>query len=305
MFTDTKRSRRYSMLKTLTEHDLTRFDSAEIVDVQPSIRPCDLCGATDSLDTPGDPSGKIRICSGCGFVHVKERRSVEEVANAWEQIYARGGYDPNWSGVRARLFYTAQWLDSNIGLRGKSVLDIGCGNGNFLGYCQSLGAAGVGIDPSRDNVAVAKGKGILCYEGWASDTGIDLGRFDFVTLTWTLENTADCLEVLRYAKRQLKPGGHVVVATGSRIGHGFRKPLGSYIPQDPNYPHDTHCFRWSAATLFKALGVCGLTGSAHNDYKERDEMIMCAQRDPARTDLGGDHPKYIQDYFRRWQEMFP
>lgn len=267
---------------------------------------CDLCGETDSLDTPGDPSGKIRICSGCGFVHVKERRSVEEVANAWEQIYADKIYDPDWPGVRARLFYVAEWLADNVGLDGRSVLDIGAGNGLFLSYVRDRGGYPVGLDPSTANATKVSSRGISCLEGWASNEAQDIGQFDIATLNWTLENTADCLEVLRYAKRQLKPDGHVVVATGSRILVPFKKPFSSYIPQDPDYPHDTHCFRFSALNLERTLLTSGLISVNCNDYKQRDEFIAVARAGRV-SDIGlaFDDAEEVQDYFRRWQKEFP
>lgn len=288
----------------ITEHDLTGFDSAELID---TVRPCDLCGATGSLDTPGDPSSKIRICTGCGFVHVKERRSIEEVAQAWDQIYANGGYDPDWPGVKARLFYVSEWIGQHIGLDGRSVLDIGAGNGLFLEFCRDRGAHVVGLDPSSKNVAIVKSKDIACFHGWAADSSPDIGQYDIVTLNWTLENTGDCLEVLRYAKRQLAPNGHLVVATGSRIYGGFRKPLSCYIPQDRSYPHDTHCFRWSIRSLRRAFVRVGLSKGRTNDWDQRDEMIVTAIDAGGATclDEGKERPEDVLDHFRRWHEQFP
>ena len=267
---------------------------------------CDLCGETGSLATPGDPSGKIRICKGCGFVHVKERRSLAEVAAAWTDIYKSGGYDPECPGVKARLFYVAEWLDQTVGLRGKSVLDIGAGNGQFLAYCRDRGADPIGLDPDRDNVAKINARGITCIDGWASDDRLaPNGQFDLVTLNWTLENTADCLAVLRYAKRCLAPGGHVVVSTGSRILTPFKKPLSSYLPLDPNYPHDTHCFRWSLHSLNYAAGLCHLAPWTRNDFYQRDEMLHAFVAAPGISGWPHDSPNEVEDHFRRWQTCFP
>lgn len=268
--------------------------------------PCDLCGTTDSLDIPGDPSGKIRICKGCGLVHVKERRSLSEVAAAWSDIYKNRGYDPEWPGVKARLFYVAEWLDQTIGLRGKSVLDIGAGNGQFLAYCHDRGADPIGLDPDHGNVAKINARGITCIDGWAADDKLaPEGQFDIVTLNWTLENTADCLAVLRYAKRCLAPGGHVVVSTGSRILMPFKKSLRFYLPQAIDYPHDTHCYRWSDNSIKRAFQSAGLGyKKGWNDYFNRDEMI-CVAVHGGETAETNDDPQLVKEFFQDWQACFP
>ena len=272
---------------------------------------CDLCGnSTDFLSLPGDPSGKISICGQCGFVLVRERRSVAEIALAWDEIYKSGHYDPDWPGVKARLYYVAEWLDQNIGLTGKSVLDIGAGSGLFMGFVRNRNAYPVGLDPSPDNCGRIRQQDMACFQGFASDDAPGIGQYDIVTLNWTLENTGDALAVLRYAKRCLAPGGHVVVATGSRILVPFKKPLSSYLPQDVSYPHDTHCYRWSYETLSDAFFHVGMLNMAPdtNDFEQRDEMVVAFSVHEM-TMKGLAWPRHapfeVRDYFKRWETCFP
>lgn len=270
-----------------------------------TIHSCDLCKSTEKLLLPGDPSEKIVICASCGFVYVPERRSIAEIAAAWDHIYAFGGYDPAWPGMKARLFYVAEWIYKNIDLYGKSVLDIGAGNGQFLQYCSDHSAKVAGLDPFHKNIKKIERRGFHAILGWAHDkANCPLhDNWDIVTLNWTLENTGDCLEVLRYAKRCLRPGGHLVVATGSRILVPFKKPLGSYLPQDPDYPHDTHCFRWSVNSLTRACEAVGLVSCAQNDYEQRDELVMSFEYGEGRNEH--DDPKAVQAYFDSWKTLFP
>jgi len=265
---------------------------------------CDLCQANETLPLPGDPSGKIGICKGCGFVYVSERRSVEEVAKAWNGIYSRGGYDPEWPGVKARLFYVATWLDSTISLAGRSILDIGSGNGQFLAYCSGLGALGVGLDPSPDNANKVRARDIACFHGWADRAHPPCGKFDLVTLNWTLENTGDCMSVLEYAKACLAPGGMIAVATGSRIGVPFKKRLSSYLPMDSQYPHDTHCFRWHPNHLNAAFHKIGLAIVADNDFMDRDELVCVAGEKDAPLFMNVT-AELVHNYFNTWQREFP
>src|SRR3990172_3596847 len=125
------------------------------------IHACDLCGQTAATEIePG-----IVVCSGCGFVYVPERRSAIEIAAAWSQVYANGDYSPSWPGVKARLYYVAEWLDQKIGLEGKTVLDIGAGRGFFLEQVKAPGRHPVGLEPDPGNANWIRSHDIACFTG--------------------------------------------------------------------------------------------------------------------------------------------
>ena len=267
---------------------------------------CDLCGGSERLPLPGDPSGRISICGGCGFVYVPLRRSAAEVAAAWDEIYASGHYNPDWPGVKARLYYVAEWIEQNIGWAGKDVLDIGAGKGQFLRFLirYPVGTM-VGLEPCQRPENIPDGIGwwtATIEKIWAFPEYFD-EKFDIITILWTLENTADCLAMLRFARQRLKPGGHVVVATGSRILVPLKKPLSLYLPQDEDYPHDTHCFRWSVNSLVRAAEIAGLTNVNENDYRERDEMVIAFQAGEGNNEA--DDPRAVQEHFLNWDLLFP
>ena len=269
------------------------------------LMPCDLCQNNDKfIDLPGDPSGKIKICGECGFVLVRERRSTAEVAASWDEIYNSGGYDPNWPGVKARLYYVAEWIEQNIGWRGKDVLDIGAGKGQFLKFLFRYNPSSMtAIEPC------AKPDDISDDIVWIArpiETAFIPAQYDIIAINWTLENTADALGMLRFAREHLKPGGCVVVATGSRILAPFKKPLRHYIPQDAQYPHDTHCFRWSYSSLEIAAKRVGLRVIQPNDYADRDELIvLLAAGDVYSGPVVCHDPKAVETHFKHWLAMFP
>ena len=261
---------------------------------------CDLCSSANRLPLPQDP--RIAVCTACGFVYVSERRSAEEVAQAWDDIYRNDLYSPRWPAVRARLFYAAEWVEQTIGLEGRSVLDIGAGDGFFLQQCRMRGAHPVGLDPSPHNARHIRALDMTCHEGSIEKIG-PCGQYDIVTILWTLENTTDCLAMLRYARERLLPGGHVVVATGSRILVPFKKPLSSYL--NPDAPADMHCFRWSYNSLDRATALVGLYPLDWNPFQECDWMVgafLAADWDVAAAD---DDPVAVLNYFVDWAERFP
>ena len=275
---------------------------------------CDLCGSTSRLPLPQDP--RIAVCLRCGFVYVPERRTAEEVAQAWDDIYRNEQYSPKWPAVRARLFYVAEWIDQTIGFEGKSVLDIGAGDGFFLQQARMRGAHPVGLDPSSHNARGIRALDMTCHEGSIAKVG-PCGQYDIVTILWTLENTTDCLAMLRYARDRLLPGGHVVVATGSRILVPPKKPLSSYL--NPNVPADMHCFRFSVASLAKAMLKVGLsvlsqelradillTRPLMNRPQEQEWLVMAGLvRAPVDDYFPSDSPSAVLQHFADWARMWP
>ncbi len=270
---------------------------------------CDLCGSAEhtAIDVAkpyiGNQDPPV-VCMNCGFVYVRERRSPEEIAKAWDGIWGEG-YSSAWPAVKARLTYVAEWLDETIGLEGKSVLEIGAGEGSFLDLVRNKGAYPVGIEPFGGNVEQIRAKDIFCHHGTAES--IEAGKHDIVCLLWTLENTGDCIGVLKRARGFLNHGGIVVVATGSRILVPFKKPMSSYFSTNPM---DTHCFRFSGSTLATAMCRAGLEHTEINRYWESDWMVMTGELPDGDSlvecygDLQDD-PRKVLQFFRSWEELFP
>lgn len=259
--------------------------------------PCDLCGETAGTEIePG-----ILVCLGCGFVYVPERRMPQEIAADWTNVYRSGAYDPNWPGVKARLYYVAEWLDQNIGLEGKTLLDIGAGTGFFLDEVSIRGAQPVGVEPDATNAQAIRSRNIHCFTG-SIETVPSPGQYDIVTMLWTLENCGDCLAMLKYAKEALAPGGCVVVATGSRILVPFKKPYSSYFGK---LSPDLHCFRWSVASLRQAFAKTGMSFQAWNDFEQNDVLLMTASPDDLVVPGWRNEPQAVVSFFRSWKEQWP
>ncbi len=283
------------------------------------IHNCDLCDCADSAPLPVNaaytaPEPPPVICTNCGFVYVRERRSSPEIAQAWDDIYSSEGYDPDWPGVRARLYYVAEFLNGQHPLKGKSVLDIGAGKGVFLEYVRDVGAVPTAVEPYLENVRLIMGKNIRCHHGTSETFAAGMENldgaerldqsYDVVTILWTLENCGDALAMLRAAHTLLKPHGRVVVATGSRLLVPFKKPLSAYLS---NSPADTHCFRWSANSLCLALHKTGFRAKIWNDFDQRDELVVIAEKKGPADDGEPIHddPQSVSRFFRSWQEQFP
>jgi len=106
---------------------------------------------------------------------------------------------------------------------GQRLLDIGCGNGDFLANARDAGWEVLGIDTDPKAVAVAKQRGLDVRTG-----GIDLfaggsGCFDAITLSHVLEHLHDPRQFIHAVHRLLKPGGVIFVDTPNIQSLGVRR----------------------------------------------------------------------------------
>lgn len=145
-----------------------------------------------------------------------------EVAHHW--------WDPN-SEFRplhdinpARL----DWIDSNASLRGRRVIDVGCGGGLLSEGMAARGAQVIGIDLSEKALSVARlhlyesGHGVdyrlISAEAMATESP---AGFDVVTCLEMLEHVPDPESTVKACARLVKPGGQVYLSTLNRNAKSY------------------------------------------------------------------------------------
>lgn len=270
---------------------------------------CDICGADDAAEiavtreyTGGQP---IHVCRGCGFVYVRERRSSQSIADSWTNDIS-ATYTARIPAMKARQIYVAETIDSEIGLAGKKLCDIGGGEGQFIQFVTGpgYGATAFAVEPSAPYCRQLAEVGIDHFHGTVesfrdSDAYRAHAPFDIVTIMWTIENCHDCRTMMDVAWEILAPGGHVVVATGSRILVPFKKPLQNYLNASPL---DFHSFRFSADTLGGLFAVSGFEVAFVNRYIDTDFLCMIGRRSDRSKEIAWRKNDYeeVIDYFRRW-----
>jgi SAM-dependent methyltransferase len=270
--------------------------------------PCDICGSGDAIEVPHarmyTANQAVHICRECGFVYVRARRDSAAIADAWSEEIFGGVYTARIPAMKARQVYVADFVDVTLGLKGKDVLDIGTGEGQFLEIVRREYAARVfGIEPSKQNCDTLARLGIDHFVGTIEQfTASAAARgyaADIATIKWTLENCESCEQMLRGAHGALRDAGHIVVATGSRILVPFKKPLGRYLSKNPA---DSHCFRFSANALQSILAKTGFELVHVNQYIDSDILCMIGRRVTAGSTLPmpKDDYRQVADFFERW-----
>ena len=121
------------------------------------------------------------------------------------------------------------WVESLAVLKGKSVLDVGCGGGILADSMARAGAQVVGIDLSAKALKVAQlhaleaGTANVNYREISAEAlATEMpGSFDVVTCMEMLEHVPDPSSVVRACASLVKPGGWVFFSTINRSPKSF------------------------------------------------------------------------------------
>ena len=189
------------------------------------IRVCPVCG-NELFDLflegkdyflSGEEFRIIR-CRGCGF------RITDPIPDQGEigRYYESREYISHDSGERKLInlvykgarFFTVRSKFSLVKKysRGRKLMDIGCGTGEFLAHCKKNGYDCSGIEPNekaRTFASVQNGLEVRASVTFRQD---EAGSFDCITMWHVLEHIHDLSGTLRLLKSALKENGTLVLA---------------------------------------------------------------------------------------------
>jgi 2-polyprenyl-6-hydroxyphenyl methylase/3-demethylubiquinone-9 3-methyltransferase len=121
-----------------------------------------------------------------------------------------------------------RWIERQVPLEGKKVLDVGCGGGILAEAMAAAGAAVSGIDLSDKALKVAKmhlfesGRSVDSQLVSAEDFAVQhAGTFDVVTCMEMLEHVPDPASIVAACSRLVKPGGWVFLSTLNRSAKSY------------------------------------------------------------------------------------
>lgn len=144
------------------------------------------------------PRGHLRlaVCPGCGFVTSTRFDPGLEYSARYEETQ---GFSGTFNAFARRL---AQDLVTRHGLRGKTVLEIGCGKGEFLvQVCEQGHNRGIGIDPGYRPERTNTTAQVEFIREFFDERRAHL-QADAVVCRHTLEHIARPRELVRALRRQ-------------------------------------------------------------------------------------------------------
>jgi len=161
-------------------------------------------------------------CGNCCSFFQHPQVEEHELAYVYDAYYRR--IVECTSSARKEMPTTTSHSSTVVQMKGKRILDVGCGDGSFFvnsGYEELYG-----IEPTKVVAERAKQKGIRVHEGDFESASYPDEFFDTITFIHVLEHLRDPHYVLEKIKEWLKPHGSIVIQTpnaDSNINRLFRQ----------------------------------------------------------------------------------
>jgi SAM-dependent methyltransferase len=221
----------------------------------PASITCGVCAepmATSGLDST--TGGSILACAGCGSGVTWPPPHRDPASSAiWTEQYGatRLARRPVWfAEARKRI----EWLQ--LHLPEGSILEVGCGTGEFVRVAQDEGFDAYGIEPSEWAAARAVDLDVNVHCGLVSEWCAEHSgfRFDAVAMWHVLEHVPDPAGFMRDATSVLQPGGLVFIEVPNFASTDAER-LG--VDWDAAQLHD-HFHHFTPDSLAGLLDRCGL-----------------------------------------------
>lgn len=184
------------------------------------------CGSADPVrDTFRTDTRRYVRCPACDLVFLYPRPARETVEGYFRDAYDGDYGEAESSDDRLPVFQSVLDHLSAYRMPPGALLDIGCGDGEFLSLCRNAGWDCFGLELSQRAAARAAGKGFTMLAPQSLERGIPTRKFHVVTLINVLETVADPLTMLRQATGALESDGLLVVrATNGAFHLAMRAP---------------------------------------------------------------------------------
>ncbi len=153
-------------------------------------------------------------------------------------------------GRTTELDFSVMWLQA--GERGR-LLDVGAGRGTLVEGLALLGWRAEGLDFDPQAVQAARARGLSFHLGGLAGQKFPDGAFDAVTMSHSLEHVHDPVAWLAEARRILRSGGRLAIATPNTASLLHRRFGMHWFSLDP--PRHLHLFNRKA--LASALRKAG------------------------------------------------
>lgn len=155
-------------------------------------------------------------CNACGFKHVVPLPSKAELMRFYkEEFYQVGKPDYLSLNKEDQAWRAIEYKDRFQAISGflpddlpRSVLDIGCGPGDFLEVGRKLGWDCLGVEPSPDAAAFTQSRGVEVVNAmFDKQLAATLDKVSFIHMSEVLEHIPDPKDLLELACDLLLPGG--------------------------------------------------------------------------------------------------
>jgi 2-polyprenyl-3-methyl-5-hydroxy-6-metoxy-1,4-benzoquinol methylase len=101
-------------------------------------------------------------------------------------------------------------------LRGKSILDVGCGVGSLLDMLKNVSHSQIGVEPCNPYLESLSGRGYKVYPSLSKALEGSKDTVDYAFSIQVIEHVRNPTEFLKDIKKMIKPGGRLLISTPNR-----------------------------------------------------------------------------------------
>ena len=248
----------------------------------------------ESLDDDKGINLKICQCSGCGTVQLDN-----DPVSYYKEVIRASAFSEEMRDFRMKQFGD---FAQKYALKGKKIIEIGCGRGEYLSIIQKCGMKAYGLEYSDSSVGYCAGSGLNVSKGFIEREDYNIGNypFDAFCILSFLEHLPDPNTNLRGIYNNLNDGavGVVEVPNFDMI---LKNNLFSEFARD-------HLFYFTKDTLSAVLRLNGFE-IISCDEVWHNYIISAVVRKRKKTDLSSfleyqaKIKKEINDYISRFHDV--
>jgi len=175
------------------------------------------------------PELELQRCTECGCLWANDARQDERVlAEAYERV-VDAYFDSPENDPRYVQFYKGLEKFVKQHVSGRTILDVGCGDGVFLS-CMSSEWSRQGLEPSASGAALACKRNLDVVHA-TLDSASQQYAVDVISALDVIEHVIDPHQFVESFKRHLRPRGVVLLLTGDADSYPARiaGPQWSYL----------------------------------------------------------------------------
>lgn len=230
--------------------------------MQFEIQKCSICGCEENrfyLEVPNrfdlDEKFSLVQCSDCGFVFLNPRPSINEISGYYEaekyqphQIKPKTFLDWLYGFIRKwNNRYKRRLIEQFMGVG--SLLDYGCGSGEFLVEMQNSGWQACGVEPAQRPKESAREQNLSVFDKIEQSSG----QFNVITLWHVLEHVYEVQKLIKQLKERLQENGILVLALPNLKSYDAQQYGSNWIAYDAPR-HVSHFSPADLERLFSRFG---------------------------------------------------
>lgn len=232
------------------------------------LNTCPVCEGTSFLPylecedfTVSHEIFRLAECASCGFVFTNPRPLPGDIGKYYQsEEYIshtnsnRGFMNKVYKWARKRAISGKLKLLSDEQPEPRTLLDYGCGTGEFLAAAKAKGWVCAGLEPDEGARKQAIANHGLNVEDPSQLERLPTGQFGAITLWHVLEHVHDLKFTVKQLKRCLSSKGVLIIAVPNRTAFDAKK-YGSYWAA---YDVPRHLYHFSKGPMIKLMEEAGL-----------------------------------------------